>query len=126
MNRNQRYDLACDLKAQCTSQNMTATQHFTDEVTVVKALIESYFILVRKKLADLVPKTITMLFVNYVRDALEHELVSKIYHEVDISLLMKETFDVSMKRNNCLQISKRLSRVREDLDQIRSEIRTKR
>lgn len=100
-------------------------QHLRDKVAVVKALIESYFIVVRKKIADLVPKTIMSLFVNYVRDALEHELISEIYHEVDIPHLMTETLEVSIRRNKCFQICQRLREAHENLDQIRFDVRIK-
>jgi len=108
----------------CGESAQHASQHGRYDVIAVKTLIESYFKVVRKKVADSVPKTIMFLLVNYVRDALEHELISEIFQDKDILHLMKENVDVSIRRNKCLRQQDILRSALEILNEIRSDVRT--
>lgn len=41
------------------------------ETGIIKSLIESYFIIVRKNFTDLVPKTVMYFLVNHARDSMQ-------------------------------------------------------
>ena len=61
-------------------------------------LIKSYFIIVRKNIQDSVPKAIMHFLVNYVKDNLQSELVSKLYKKEEIDTLLNESEHIATRR----------------------------
>lgn len=49
------------------------------ETIIIQNLIQSYFTIVKKNIADLVPKTVMAFLVNQSRDIAQRELVCEIY-----------------------------------------------
>jgi len=49
------------------------------ETIMIQNLIQSYFAIVKKNVADLVPKTIMAFLVNESKSIAQRELVSEIY-----------------------------------------------
>jgi dynamin 1-like protein len=53
-------------------------------------LIKSYFSIVKKNIADLIPKTIMAFLVNESKQIAQRELVSEIYKQGNLDELMVE------------------------------------
>ncbi|CDJ43455.1 dynamin-like protein, putative [Eimeria tenella] len=76
------------------------------ETELIKSLLWSYFQIVRKNVADAVPKAIMYFMVNTAKDVLQRELVAQLYREELFGELMKEAGDISAKRQQCKQLLK--------------------
>lgn len=68
------------------------------ETVIIKNLIKSYFEIVKKNIADLVPKTIMAFLVNESKSIAQRELVSEIYKQGNLEDLMIEDPMISMMR----------------------------
>lgn len=68
------------------------------ETIIIQNLIQSYFAIVKKNIADLVPKTIMAFLVNESRNIAQRELVSDIYRVGNLEELMVEDPLVSQTR----------------------------
>ena len=60
------------------------------ETVIIQNLIQSYFAIVKKNIADLVPKTIMAFLVNESKGIAQRELVSDIYKQGNLDDLMVE------------------------------------
>jgi dynamin 1-like protein len=89
------------------------------EMEVIKALIESYFGIVRKNFIDMVPKTIMYFLVNHVRDAMQNELVSELYRDAEIGTLMQEAEDIAQRRHTCMEMKDLLGKALEIVNEVR-------
>ncbi len=67
-------------------------------------LIKSYFYIVRKNIQDSVPKAIMHFLVNYVKDNLQSELVSSLYKQEEISLLLSESEHIGQRRKEAAEM----------------------
>ena len=68
------------------------------ETIIVQNLIQSYFQIVKKNIADLVPKTIMAFLVNESKNIAQRELVSEIYKQGNLDELMVEDPVISQTR----------------------------
>lgn len=89
------------------------------EMEIIKSLIESYFNIVRKNFIDMVPKTIMYFLVNHVRDAMQNELVSELYRDVELPSLMQEAEDVAQRRKTCVEMKDLLATALEIVNEVR-------
>jgi dynamin 1-like protein len=89
------------------------------EMEIIKLLIESYFNIVRKNFIDMVPKTIMYFLVNHVRDAMQNELVSELYRDVELPTLMQEADDVAQRRKTCAEIKNLLATALDVVNEVR-------
>jgi len=89
------------------------------EMEIIKLLIESYFNIVRKNFIDMVPKTIMYFLVNHVRDAMQNELVSELYRDVELPTLMQEADDVAQRRKTCAEIKNLLATALDIVNEVR-------
>ena len=78
------------------------------ETRVIQNLIQSYFDLVKKNIADLVPKTVMAFLVNESRRKAQSALVEQIYKEGDLESLVIEDPMVRANRENCKKVIKAL------------------
>lgn len=78
------------------------------ETRVIMNLIQSYFDLVKKNIADLVPKTIMAFLVNESRKLAQTQLVESIYKQADLDQLVVEDPMVRANRENCKKVIKAL------------------
>lgn len=71
------------VKLPAVPEKMRSNIHHTDkekvETEIIKALISSYYDIVKKNYMDLVPKTIMHFLVNNFKEGLQNELVSQLY-----------------------------------------------
>ncbi|CDJ61057.1 dynamin-like protein, putative [Eimeria maxima] len=89
------------------------------ETELIKSLLWSYFQIVRKNVADAVPKAIMYFMVNTAKDVLQRELVAQLYREELFGELMKEAGDISAKRQQCKQLLKSIRSALEIISQVR-------
>jgi len=89
------------------------------EMHVIKSLIASYFEVVRKTFTDMVPKTIMFFLVNHVKDAMQNELVSELYRESEVEVLMKEADDVAERREQSEEMRDLLGKALEIVNEAR-------
>lgn len=78
------------------------------ETRVIQNLIWSYFGIVKKNTADLVPKTIMAFLVNESKRLAQSELVVKVYQAEDLESLLVEDPIVAANRDSCKQMIKAL------------------
>ncbi len=71
------------------------------ETELIRALISSYFNIVRESIADQVPKAIMHLLVNYCKDVVQNRLVSELYKEMLFEELLYEDDGVKKEREKC-------------------------
>lgn len=68
----------------------TENSRIVMETIIIQNLIQSYFAIVKKNIADLVPKTIMAFLVNESKQIAQRELVSEIYKQGNLDDLMVE------------------------------------
>ena len=57
--------------------------------------------------------------VNHVRDSLQNELVSELYREPELNLLLEEAPDIAARRTTCLEMKDLLGKALEIVNQVR-------
>ena len=93
------------------------------EVNIIKNLLGNYIEIVKKNLADSVPKTIMFFLVNALKDDIQSECVAQLYKEERFAELLQEARDVQGSRQRCQERLKSLHKVveiAEQTEQIRS------
>ncbi|KAK7987905.1 Gim complex component GIM3-like protein [Apiospora arundinis] len=71
------------------------------ETELIRALISSYFNIVRESIADQVPKAVMHLLVNHSKDVVQNRLVSELYKESLFEELLYEDDAVKKEREKC-------------------------
>ena len=74
------------------------------ETRVIQNLIQSYFGIVKKNTADLVPKTIMALLVNESKTMAQNVLVQQVYQAKDLEDLLVEDPIMARNRAQCKQM----------------------
>merc|ERR1712087_486873 len=81
-----------------SSVSSTATQREQLELLVIKRFIRSYFGIVKKNIADLVPKSIMFMLVNKSKQRLQQDLALALYKEDQFESLLSESPEIARKR----------------------------
>ncbi|KAM0752114.1 putative DNM1-dynamin-related GTPase [Meredithblackwellia eburnea MCA 4105] len=68
------------------------------ETSLIRALISSYFSIVRQTIQDLVPKAIMHLLVNFSRESVQNRLVASLYKEALFADLLYEDEGLTAER----------------------------
>lgn len=93
-----------------TSQGNNTEPALTDreamETELIRALISSYFDIVRESIADQVPKAVMHLLVNHSKDVVQNRLVSELYREDMFEELLYEDDAVKKEREKCEKLLK--------------------
>jgi len=76
------------------------------ETELIRALISSYFNIVRESIADQVPKAVMHLLVNHSKDVVQNRLVSELYKETLFEELLYEDDAVKKEREKCEKLLK--------------------
>lgn len=79
----------------------TLTDREAMETDLIRALISSYFSIVRESIADQVPKAVMHLLVNHCKDVVQNRLVSELYKESMFEELLYEDDGVKKEREKC-------------------------
>lgn len=82
-------------------QQSIASEREEIEVELIRSLIQSYFRITRKTIADLIPKTVMHLIVNHARENIQNRLVSTLYREDLFAELLMEDPEVMSERTKC-------------------------
>ncbi|CDR93905.1 dynamin central region family protein, putative [Babesia bigemina] len=88
------------------------------EAELIKTLIESYFSIVRKNIADAVPKCIMHFMVNKTTDSIQQELISHLYKQELYEELTAESKHIIQRREQCLESLKSLRQCVADLNEL--------
>jgi len=80
------------------------------EVDLITHLIESYFNIVREKIMDSVPKTIMHFLVNYVKTALQNEMVTRLWKRELFDELLAEDPQIASQRVRAAEMLSALNR----------------
>lgn len=99
--------------------DMPPTNRDMVEMEVIKSLVESYFVIIRKNFIDIVPKTIMYMLVNHVRDTMQNELVSELYRDAEMGQLLQEAEDIAVRRQTCTEMKDLLSKALEIVNEVR-------
>ncbi|KAK4188345.1 Dynamin central region-domain-containing protein [Podospora australis] len=83
------------------SSDPVMTDREAMETELIRALISSYFNIVRESIADQVPKAIMHLLVNHCKDVVQNRLVSELYKESMFEELLYEDDGVKKEREKC-------------------------
>lgn len=89
------------------------------DVDVIKRLIQSYFLIVRKNIQDSVPKSIMHFLVNHVRDNMQSELVGQLYRQQEIDTLLNESEHMAQRRNDAHEMLQALQKAGQIISEIR-------
>ena len=89
------------------------------EVEIIKALISSYFDIVRKNIGDMVPKTVMCFLVNHAKENVQSTLVQRLYRDSSLDDLLRETDDTAQRRRNCIEVRGLLRRALEIVNEVR-------
>jgi replication fork clamp-binding protein CrfC len=90
--------------AQDSDLSLTDKQMLEFEVT--RRLIKSYFYIVRKSIQDSVPKAICKDLINFVKDNLHFELMTKLYNSEKADGLLIEAADICARRKEVKEMLK--------------------
>lgn len=82
----------------------TMTEREQMETEVIKLLISSYYNIVKRTVADLVPKSIMLKLITSSKDEIQKELLLKLYSSNDLGDLVKENELTVQKRKECLKM----------------------
>ena len=86
---------------------------------LIEKLIRSYFVIVRQSIQDSVPKAIMHCLVNFVKDDLQHRLVSELYRTESYDTLMDESEEIFTRRREIGEMVRALQKATEILSEIR-------
>lgn len=76
----------------------------TMETEVIKLLIQSYFSIVKRTVADIIPKAIMLKLIIKSRNDIQKILLEKLYSSNDMSDLVKENELTKQRRQECLKM----------------------
>jgi dynamin 1-like protein len=71
------------------------------ETEVIKLLIQSYFGIVQRTIADLVPKSIMLNLILYSKNEIQKELLEELYRGDDMEEMVKENEFTIKRRKDC-------------------------
>ncbi|CCE87004.1 Piso0_005530 [Millerozyma farinosa CBS 7064] len=80
------------------------TERETMETEVIKLLINSYYNIVKRSVADVIPKAIMLKLINKSKDSIQKELLENLYNSPDLSDMVKENELTVQKRKDCLKM----------------------
>jgi dynamin 1-like protein len=86
------------------------TERETIETEVIKLLINSYFGIVQRTIADLIPKSITLNLIQYSKDEIQKELLENLYKPEGVDELVKENEIVVERRKECQKMVEALTK----------------
>jgi dynamin 1-like protein len=98
--------LTCANGIQGENTEPALTDREAMETELIRALISSYFNIVRESIADQVPKAVMHLLVNHSKDVVQNRLVSELYREDLFEELLYEDDAVKKEREKCEKLLK--------------------
>ncbi|KAM0260700.1 hypothetical protein ACHAQJ_002616 [Trichoderma viride] len=96
----------------------TLSEREVIEVEVIKLLISSYYNIVKRTMADMVPKAIMFNLVQLTKDGMQRELLENMYKNDSIDDLLKESDFTIRRRKECQQMVESLGKANEIVSQV--------
>lgn len=94
------------------------TERETQETEVIKLLIQSYFNIVKKNVADIIPKAIMLKLIQHSKNEIQKVLLEQLYNTKDLHSLVQENDITVARRREC----KKMVEVLENASQIVSTV----
>lgn len=94
-------------------------QNENQELEILRKLLESYVVIVRKRLQDMVPRAIITFLVHKSKDSLQSVLVKKLYKSSTVNELMIESGDITQNRKDMTSIEALLEEALSEMNEIR-------
>jgi len=88
------------------------------ETEMIKLLLQSYFAIVKRTVADLVPKAIMLNLVNHAKDELQRHLLSELYQKDVFEELLKESDMTLQRRKECKKMIEALTKADEIINSV--------
>merc|ERR1712048_442729 len=98
------------------------TQRDRVEVSIIKTLLESYLTIVKKNIADSVPKAVMHFMVNTLKDVIQSECVARLYKEDRFQDLLAEANGVQARRTKCRERLEALRKAMTVAEQVRERV----
>ncbi|CCH46794.1 hypothetical protein BN7_6393 [Wickerhamomyces ciferrii] len=80
------------------------TDRETQETEVIKLLIQSYFSIVKRTIADIIPKSIMLKLIVRSKNEIQKILLEKLYGSNDLNDLVKENEITKQRRLECIKM----------------------
>jgi len=97
----------------------TLTEREQREVDILKTLLQSYFCITKKTIADSIPKTIMHFLVNKAKASIQTTLVTTLYKDDLLSSLLQENENLVKARSKCKEAQQLLSKAQIILTEVR-------
>lgn len=81
-------------------------------------LLVSYFDIVKRTVADMIPKAIVLYLVTYAKENLQRELLGALYKSEELVELLKESDQITQRRLECQRMVLALKRAEEIVSSI--------
>ncbi|CAK9290925.1 unnamed protein product [Gordionus sp. m RMFG-2023] len=114
---NESKSLKTDLNSQILGRKLSPREQRDCEI--IERLIKVYFLIVRKNIQDTVPKAIMHFLVNFVKDNLQSQLVSKLYKNCEYEILLEESDHIAQRRKEAADMLEALQRANQIISEIR-------
>ncbi|XP_051823757.1 dynamin-1-like protein [Antechinus flavipes] len=101
------------------SASRKLSQREQRDCEIIRRLLQSYFLIVRKNIQDSVPKTVMHFLVNYVKEHLQSELVGQLYKAQLLEGLLTESQNMAQQRNEAASMLKALRQANQTISEIR-------
>jgi len=95
-----------------------ATQRDRVDIALFRKMLESYLSLVKKNVADSVPKVVMAFMVNSLKDDIQSECVARLYKPELFEELLEEGSDIQRRRVGCRERLQALYHVIEVTEQV--------
>ena len=81
-------------------------------------LLDSYFTVVKRTVADMVPKAIMLNLVNYAKENMQKELLNDLYKNRSYEEVMKESEVIIQRRSECRKMIEVLTKAEEAIGNV--------
>lgn len=105
-----------------TVKTLAPTPQELAEVDIIMNLLEKYITIVKKNIADSVPKVIISFMVAGLKDALHKECITKLYKEPLFAELLGEAHDVQERRGTCEGHAQALRNALEVIESVQTRV----
>lgn len=89
------------------------------QISMIKSLTQHYFTLVKKTIADALPKAVMYLLVNKVQDEMQKELLTQLYSDYTFKTLMSESEKTRATRERATEMLAQLEQAMKVMDEVK-------
>ncbi len=88
------------------------------ETEVIKLLLASYYNIVKRTTADLIPKAIVLNLVQHTKEEVQRELLTELYKKSDFDESLKESEFTVSRRKECKKMIEALQKADEIINTV--------